>query len=57
MDDEYFLDVQTIIKEDETGGPARLVLVVRGFLTVTWRVTFAIGSWLGSLAMNLKRVA
>ena len=31
MDDEYFLDVQTIIKEDETGGPARLVLVVRGF--------------------------
>ena len=31
MDDEYFLDVQTIIKEDENGGPARLVLVVRGF--------------------------
>ena len=30
-DDEYFFDVQTIIKEDETGGPARLVLVVRGF--------------------------
>ena len=31
MDDEYFLDVETIIKEDETDGPARLVLVVRGF--------------------------
>jgi len=31
MDDEYFLDVQTIIKEDESGGPARLVLVIRGF--------------------------
>ena len=27
------------------------------FLTVTWRVTFAIGSWLGSLAMSLKTVA
>ena len=31
MDDEYFLDVRTIIKEDENGGPARLVLVDRGF--------------------------
>ena len=30
-DDEYFFDVQTIIREDETGGPARLVLVVRTF--------------------------
>ena len=27
------------------------------FLTVTWRVTFAIGSWLGSWAMNLKAAA
>ena len=31
MDDEYDLHVETIIEEEEKGGPARLVLVVRGF--------------------------
>ena len=56
MDDEYFLDVQTIIKGDESGGPARLVLVVRGFPDLHVRVASVIGpSWAMSSRTTAQR--
>lgn len=57
MHDEYDFHLETIIKPDETGGPARLVLLARAFLTVTTRWTSAIGSWLVPLELGLKAPA
>ena len=57
MHDEYDFHLETIIKPDEIGGPARLVLLARAFLAVTTRWTSAIGSWPGPLALGLKAPA